>query len=165
MGMGMGMGMCEREWIPGRVRRSNLSPRWLVLVLGVGLVAACRKETVTPPPTPVGSSGMASGGAAVATTVGAAGTAAAGTRVVVQVTEAGFVPATIAGEVGKPLTLVVTRTTDRTCARELVITGLPGKTELPLDRPVEVTYTPTAAGHVPFGCAMGMMVSGALEIH
>jgi hypothetical protein len=130
------------------------------LLLGVALAPACRKDSglttaavpvpaapappVQPPPPPP---------------------AGAATRVEVQVTEAGFVPDTITGQVGKPITLVVTRKTDRTCARELVIKGQPGKTELPLDHGVEVTFTPTAAGHLPFGCAMGMMVSGTFDIH
>jgi Cupredoxin-like domain len=85
-------------------------------------------------------------------------------RIVVHLTEAGFVPARIPAEVGKPITLAITRKTDRTCAREILFKGQPGKTELPLDREVEVTYTPRASGTVPFGCAMGMMVGGTLEV-
>ena len=131
------------------------------LLLGVALVLACRKD-VGPPTTvvPVAVAPVApSPPPAASPPVGAA------TRFEVQVTEAGFVPDTIPGQVGKPITLVVTRKTDRTCARELVIKGQPGKTELPLDHGVEVTFTPTAAGHLPFGCAMGMMVSGTFDIH
>jgi len=86
-------------------------------------------------------------------------------RVVVQVTAEGFVPDKIQAQAGKPITLAITRKTDRTCARELLIKGVDGKTELPLNREVEITYTPTEAGLVPFGCAMGMMVSGSFDVH
>jgi hypothetical protein len=132
------------------------------LLLGVALAPACRKD--------VGSNGgttttVVPVAVAPAPPVAPAPAGGAATRVEVQVTEAGFVPDTIPGQVGKPITLVVTRKTDRTCARELVIKGQPGKTELPLDHGVEVTFTPTAAGHLPFGCAMGMMVSGTFDIH
>jgi plastocyanin len=131
---------------------------------GLGLVAAtltcalvlgCHREPVAPAATVV----------TVAAPVTPPGPiAATSRRVVVQVTEAGFVPDTISAEAGKPITLVVTRKTDRTCAREFTIKGQPGKTELPLNREVEITYLPPAAGKIPFGCAMGMMVSGAFDV-
>lgn len=85
-------------------------------------------------------------------------------RVVVQVTEEGFVPNHIPAKVGQPITLVITRKTDRTCAREILFKGQAGKTELPLDKEVEATFTPAASGQVPFGCAMGMMVGGTLDV-
>jgi hypothetical protein len=87
-----------------------------------------------------------------------------GSRVVVKVTEEGFVPSQIPAQVGKPITLAITRKTDKTCAREILFKGQPGKTELPLDKEVEATYTPKASGTVPFGCAMGMMVGGELQV-
>jgi plastocyanin domain-containing protein len=85
-------------------------------------------------------------------------------KVSVEVTEAGFVPARIPAKAGKPLTMVITRKTDRTCAREIVFAGQEGKTELPLNKTVEVTYTPKASGEVKFGCGMGMMVAGVLAV-
>jgi hypothetical protein len=85
-------------------------------------------------------------------------------RVEVAVTGGGFVPARIPARAGQPLTLVITRKTDQTCAREIVFQGQDGKTELPLDKPVEVTYTPKASGEVKFGCGMGMMVGGVLAV-
>ena len=131
------------------------------LLLGVALAPACRKD-VGPPPTTTAEVPVS---AAPAPSLAPAPPVGAATRVEVQVTESGFVPDTIPGQVGKPITLVVTRKTDRTCARELVIKGQPGKTELPLDHGVEVTFTPAASGRLPFGCAMGMMVSGTFDIH
>lgn len=79
-------------------------------------------------------------------------------------TEEGFVPSHIPARVGAPITLVITRKTEKTCAHEILFKGQPGKTDLPLDKEVEVTYTPKVSGTVPFGCAMGMMVGGALEV-
>lgn len=117
--------------------------------------AAAPVQTVAAPPAPA---------------VPAAPAAPSGdpSRVVVQVTEDGFVPNKIPAQVGKPITLAITRKTDRTCAREILFKGQDGKpggkTELPLGKEVEATYTPTASGDVPFGCAMGMMVGGKLEV-
>jgi hypothetical protein len=85
-------------------------------------------------------------------------------RVEVAVTDKGFEPSRIPARAGSPLTLVVTRKTDQTCAREIVFAGREGKTELPLDKPVEVTYTPKVTGEVKFGCGMGMMVGGVLAV-
>jgi hypothetical protein len=90
--------------------------------------------------------------------------AAVGGRVEVSVTDDGFVPSRIPAKQGKPLTLAITRKTDRTCARDIVFQGQEGKTPLPLNQTVEVTYTPKASGNIKFGCAMGMMVSGVLAV-
>jgi hypothetical protein len=89
---------------------------------------------------------------------------AAGTRVAVAVTADGFVPSRIPAQRGKPITLAITRTTDSTCARDIVFSGQEGKTALPLNQTVEVTYTPRASGEIKFGCAMGMMVRGVLAV-
>ena len=119
-------------------------------------LAACKKEAPppAPPPPPPAPAAPAPAPAAKADTA----------RVDVEVTEAGFVPARIPAKAGKPITLVVTRKTDRTCAREILFTGQEGKTELPLNKTVEVTYTPKASGEVKFGCAMGMMIAGVLAV-
>ena len=119
------------------------------------LVAGCKKEAPPPPAPPPPPPPPAAAPAA-------AGTPAA--RVDVEVTEAGFLPARIPAKAGKPLTLVITRKTDRTCAREILFAGQEGKTELPLNKTVEVTYTPKASGEVKFGCGMGMMVAGVLAV-
>jgi hypothetical protein len=116
--------------------------------------AGCKKQAPPPPAPPP---------AAAAPAV-AAPAAAVASRVAVEVTEAGFVPARIPAKAGQPLTLAITRKTDRTCAREIIFTGQEGKTELPLNKSVDVTYTPKASGEVKFGCAMGMMVAGVLAV-
>ena len=83
-------------------------------------------------------------------------------RVQVAVTGDGFVPNTIRGKVGTPLTLMITRKADTTCATEILFEGQEGKTDLPLGKTVEVSYQPKAAGRTKFGCAMGMMVGGVI---
>jgi plastocyanin domain-containing protein len=81
----------------------------------------------------------------------------------VQVTGDGFVPATIQVKKGQPVTLVVTRRTQRTCATEIVIKELGINQKLPLDTPVTVTFTPTRAGTLRYACGMDM-ISGTLVV-
>ncbi len=85
-------------------------------------------------------------------------------RINVSVTDHGFEPARIPAKAGVPLLLTITRKTDGTCARDIQFQGQDGKTELPLNQPVAVTYTPKVAGQVRFGCSMGMMVGGVLAV-
>jgi plastocyanin domain-containing protein len=84
--------------------------------------------------------------------------------IAMDVTTEGFVPSNVTVKAGQPLTLVVTRKTDETCATELLIEGTDIKKELPLDVPVQVAWTPAKAGQVRFGCAMDMMVGGMLLV-
>ena len=77
-------------------------------------------------------------------------------RVAIAVTEEGFVPATVTVPVGQPVTLVVTRTTAKTCATELVMPAQNINRELPLGQAVEITFTPDKAGTLEYGCTMGM---------
>jgi plastocyanin domain-containing protein len=122
----------------------------LAVVMLATVAAGCKQAP--PPPAPA------------APPPAVAPPAAYAARVEVAVTDAGFVPSRIPARAGAPLTLVVTRKTDHTCAREIMFAGKEGKTELPLDKPVEVTYTPKVTGEVKFGCAMGMMVGGVLAV-
>lgn len=80
------------------------------------------------------------------------------------VTDDGFVPANIKLKANEPVTFRVTRKTDETCARDLLIEGTDIKLALPLNEAVEVAWTPTKAGQVKFGCAMEMMVGGVLLV-
>ena len=81
---------------------------------------------------------------------------AADGRVAIAVTEDGFVPATVTVAAGKPVTLVVTRTTAKTCATELVMPAQNINRELPLGQAVEITFTPERGGELEYACAMGM---------
>jgi plastocyanin domain-containing protein len=85
-------------------------------------------------------------------------------RVELQVTADGFQPSSIPLKKGEPVKLVVTRVSDETCATDLLIEGTKNKVALPMNKAVEVDYTPTTSGKIKFGCAMGMMVSGVLLV-
>jgi plastocyanin domain-containing protein len=125
-------------------------------ILGLGLLfagGACRsqKPAATAPPL-------------AANTPPTSGVASPAGKIAMTVTEEGFVPSRVPAKKGQPITLSITRKTDHTCAREIVFEGQDGKTKLPLDQTVDVTYTPKASGELKFGCAMGMMVSGVLAV-
>jgi plastocyanin domain-containing protein len=77
-------------------------------------------------------------------------------RVAISVTDDGFVPATVTVSAGRPVTLVVTRKTSKTCATELVMPAQNINEKLPLGQPVEITFTPTAPGELRYACAMDM---------
>lgn len=126
----------------------------MLLTAAVGTAAGCRKSE--PAATPASAPAPAPAPAPTATSVQP--------RVEVAVTDEGFVPSQIPAQVGKPLTLAITRKTEKTCATEVLIKGEPGKTELPLGKTVEVTFTPKTSGDVKFGCAMGMMTGGVIAV-
>ena len=81
-----------------------------------------------------------------------------------KVTERGFEPARVPVARGEVTTLIVTRTTERTCAREFVLDELGIRVELPLDTPVRITLEPSTSGAMSFGCAMGKMVRGVVDV-
>ena len=90
--------------------------------------------------------------------------AAAGPRVVqLTVTDDGFVPQTVSVKKGQPLKLVVTRKTEHTCAKEVVIKEAGVSKKLPLGEPVEIAFTPAKAGKLRYACGMDM-VSGVLVV-
>lgn len=89
--------------------------------------------------------------------------AAEGKTVEISVTEKGFEPSEIAVKKGEPLTLVVTRKTDKTCAREIVIKDEKINAELPLNKAVKLTFTPAKSGEIRYACGMDMF-SGVLKV-
>jgi hypothetical protein len=148
----------------GSDRLFTMQPRVIITgILGFALLSAggaCRSDkAVVPPPNPVVPTPPLPrdipATAGVAPPLG---------KIAMTVTEEGFVPGRVPAKKGQPITLSITRKTDRTCAREIVFEGQEGKTKLPLDKAVDVTYTPKASGELKFGCAMGMMVSGVLAV-
>ncbi len=84
-------------------------------------------------------------------------------RVTVEVTNEGFVPKEIPAKVGQPITLVVTRKTDLTCAKQIVFADMGIEKDLPLNEAVEVTLTPDRQGDLRFACDMDM-VAGKLIV-
>jgi plastocyanin domain-containing protein len=81
----------------------------------------------------------------------------------IAVTSDGFTPADVKLKAGETVKLVVTRKTDRTCAKEIVIRDLGVNQPLPLDKPVAVEITPKKPGKVRYACAMDM-IAGTLTV-
>ena len=71
-------------------------------------------------------------------------------------TERGFEPATIRTRKGQAVRLTFTRTTDATCAKEVVVPTLKIRRVLPLDTQVTVEFT-TQDQDVAFACGMDML--------
>ena len=75
----------------------------------------------------------------------------------------GFDPWRIEARAGKPLALIVTRTTDDTCATEMIIPDAGVKAPLPLGKPVRVELLPARTGKLRFSCAMKMF-QGEIDV-
>lgn len=130
---------------PVLLRPAALVPA--VLVLGVALGTGCKR-------------GGDAEQAKPEVTVAAAKPDANG-RLNIEVTSDGFSPSVAHVKVGEPVTLVVTRKVEKTCATEIVMDSQGVNRPLPLNEPVEVKITPTKAGKIPFSCGMHM-ISGEL---
>ncbi len=131
-----------------------------VLVALVLAVGACKKnQPAAPPPSPAPAAEPAPPAQPPAPAV-----PSASGKVEMTITEEGFVPSRILAKAGQPLILAITRKAERTCATEILFHGQEGKTDLPLNKTVEVTYVPKSSGPVKFGCAMGMMIGGVIEV-
>ena len=96
-------------------------------------------------------------------TAASAAEKAPGQTIQIHVTGEGFVPANIQVKKGQPVTLVVTRKTDRTCATEIVIRDMGINQPLPLNKPVTVKFTPTRSGQLRYACGMDM-ISGVIVV-
>ncbi|WNG29660.1 copper transporter [Cystobacter fuscus] len=80
------------------------------------------------------------------------------------ITEKGYEPSPITLQQGQPVKLVLTRTTEHTCATEIVLDEYNINTPVPLNQPVEVAFTPTKTGKLVYGCAMGKMINGVFMV-
>jgi plastocyanin domain-containing protein len=87
-----------------------------------------------------------------------------GQTVEMKVTDKGFEPANVTVKKDQPVTLVITRTTEKTCATEIVIDDYGVNTKLPLNTAVNVTFTPKKTGDLKYGCAMGKMIGGVFKV-
>jgi plastocyanin domain-containing protein len=85
-------------------------------------------------------------------------------RVELKVTAAGYEPSPLTLRQGQPVELTVTRTSDETCATELVLDEHAINVKLPLNEPVKVAFTPAKAGELRYGCAMDKMVAGTFRV-
>ena len=85
-------------------------------------------------------------------------------NVVMTVTDKGFEPANLRVRKGEPVTLVITRKSDASCATEIVIDEYGVNTKLPLGQAVTVRFTPTKSGQLKYGCAMQKMIGGVIRV-
>jgi plastocyanin domain-containing protein len=102
-------------------------------------------------------------GAVLAAAACGEGSPRAGEPVAITVTKNGYEPWKVQARKGIPLTLVVTRTTDETCATELVLPEYGIDRKLPLGEPVTITFTPARTGELRYACAMKMF-QGVIEV-
>lgn len=82
----------------------------------------------------------------------------------VKVTAKGYVPNTVMAKVGQPLAIEFTRTEEKTCATEAIFDEPAIRADLPLNKPVRVSFVPEKAGMIVFGCHMGKMVAGNVMV-
>lgn len=87
------------------------------------------------------------------------------TSIDLTVTERGFSPAMVDVPSGVPVTLRITRKTDKTCATDIVFEhdGEKVTCALPLNQTVELTVTFKTPGPVTYACAMDM-VGGTINV-
>ncbi|TMQ57423.1 MAG: cupredoxin domain-containing protein [Candidatus Eisenbacteria bacterium] len=89
--------------------------------------------------------------------------ASTGTRFAIAVTDAGFTPNTITVPAGRPVTLVVTRKTDQTCAKEIVFPEQNVRKALPLNEAVEISLPASPKREMTYVCGMKML-SGKIVV-
>lgn len=77
-------------------------------------------------------------------------------RIAIQADEKGFTPSSVTLKKGQPAVLVFTRTTDDTCAKQVVFSEIGLKKDLPLNQPAEVEIPTAASRTLSFACGMGM---------
>jgi plastocyanin len=99
-----------------------------------------------------------------ASTAIAEGTVKNGVRTVtIAVTDAGFEPSKVKALKGETVRLVVTRKTNSTCAKEIVVKDFGINQPLPLDKAVTVEFKTAKSGEIRFACGMGH-VSGVVFV-
>jgi plastocyanin domain-containing protein len=80
----------------------------------------------------------------------------------IAITAEGFVPERSYVTVGEPVTLVVTRVVEETCAKDIVLEDYGILVPLLLGKPTEVHFTPTHPGRIRFAACAINMVAGEL---
>jgi len=101
-----------------------------------------------------GASASDTPSAARPSTATAAAAGAQEARVVV--TEKGYNPATLMVRAGQLTRITFVRTTQKTCVAEVVFPSLGIRRPLPVNKPVVIEFTPSAAGEIDFACGMDM---------
>jgi plastocyanin domain-containing protein len=117
--------------------------RHMILAALVVAMGACDRAEIGQKPGP-------------AATVSATGTPTAANRVEIIVDQRGYTPSSVSVAKGSPVTLSFMRTTDATCATEVVFPDLHVEKPLPLNTAVEVPVPAGDAKTYAFACGMGM---------
>src|SRR6266581_1628288 len=97
---------------------------------------------------------------AATVTVGCKGgqkSSSASREVQLAVTDLGFEPARVEVPRGQPFTLIVTRKTDQTCAKEILIPALNERRALPLNQAVRIDVSGGVADTLNYICGMYML--------
>lgn len=129
----------------------SFSPFVLVLACAAVLVVpACTEKKSAP-----ASSGSAKSESQPAPTA---------KRVTVEVNATGYKPDTVMAKAGEPVTIVFTRVTDKGCGQKVLVPSEGIEKDLPLNTPVEVSFTPAKSGNIGFTCGMKMM-KGTIMVH
>jgi plastocyanin domain-containing protein len=83
-------------------------------------------------------------------------------RVAIRADGKGFTPSAVTVKKGVPAILVFTRTSDDTCAKDVVFPELNMKKALPLNQPVDVEVPTDTTRTLAFTCGMRMFNSSVL---
>jgi plastocyanin domain-containing protein len=75
---------------------------------------------------------------------------------VIQVTDEGFEPKVIEVKKGEPVTLIVTRRSDHTCATEMIFAGNDSTYDLPYQKKVVIHLAPMTGDTLRYACGMDM---------
>jgi len=90
---------------------------------------------------------------------GGGASAPSGGKLQITADDKGFSPSAVEVKKGEPLELVFTRTTEDTCANQVVFPDLKVTKDLPLKQPVSVAVPTGEARTLTFQCGMGMYKS------
>ncbi len=110
-----------------------------------------------------GAVGCAKKSETAATSAAPAADANGPLTIAIAVDSTGFNPSEVKATAGKPVTLVFTRKTEQTCATSVVFPDLKITKDLPMNTPVEITFTPEKSGDINFACGMNM-ITGVVTV-
>lgn len=82
----------------------------------------------------------------------------------ITVNKDGFSPSQVRAEKGYELTLIFTRTDNKGCSKDVVISSLNIRRKLLLNKEVTIAITPQEAGEIVFACSSGK-AKGTITIH